>query len=337
MAESRIDPYVRKNPGDVIRSGDWNEAQVLVREDITQINDSFNTHTHTGEADGLRIPRNGIEPNAINETLVDPNSALKIASLEVGEDTKLNRVNINGPLSIGTSNTTHIMNLPAGEASLSLGENIFVNGEGSTGRISNNAFRKDGSWQFADPSARASTISLRDNGMIEMYGTVTPGQSDWKKLFGMDASLNVAYFPGKLIRRMYIATDLGPNDGTDQGQIKSRILNINKAYKDTAIRILYCDNFRVLGHTKAARWEIRVDGKAPPGGAIYQDKYTRNYSTHNMNQHEPATILGYAQGLSVGDHQIQIWIGPSPGYPVADFYTGWNKSRWTIEAEEVWV
>ena len=65
---------------------------------------------------------------------------------------------------------------------------------------------------------------------------------------------------------------------------------------DTAIRILYCDNLRVNGTNVASRWDIRVDGKSPPGGAIYQD----NYGSAG-NYHKPCTIAGYATGLAAGN------------------------------------
>lgn len=336
MSTNRPDPFVRKNPGDVIRSGDWNELQVLARENIDKVNGELKSHNHA-EGVGLKIPGEGIEEKAINESHIDPESNLVINQLNVATETQLAKAKISQHLSIATRSEKHLLNLPGDNNSLSLGDNIFINGQGSTGRISNNAFIQDGKWTISDPAARASTIELRDNGMIEMYGTATPGGTDWRKMFGFDASLNVAYFPGKMVRRMFIATGLGPNDETDNGQIKSRVLNFNKAYNDTAIRIQYCDNFRIYCNNCAARWEIRVDGKAPPGGPIYQDKYTGTAIGTITNQHEFTTILGYAQGLPAGDHQIQIWVGPAPGYGVANYYTGWNNSRWTIEAEEVWI
>ncbi|MBU2437131.1 MAG: hypothetical protein KKE55_05490, partial [Candidatus Omnitrophica bacterium] len=83
---------------------------------------------------------------------------------------------------------------------------------------------------------------------------------------------------------------------------------------------------------KGGRWEIRVDGVAPPGGALIYDIYNRT----SVNPHHSRTWVGYVEGLGVGTYQIQIWVGPSPGYSGVDNYTGWNNSRWTIEAEEVY-
>lgn len=137
---------------------------------------------------------------------------------------------------------------------------------------------------------------------------------------------------GSIIGKVTMTTGLGPGDDTNEGQITSRVLNFKKLYTDTAIRILYCDNLRVNGNDVAARWEIRIDGSTPPGGAIVQDKYGSS-----GNYHEPATILGYATGVSDGDHEIQIWVGPVPGRSAGEAATGWSNSRWTIEAQEVWI
>ena len=129
-----------------------------------------------------------------------------------------------------------------------------------------------------------------------------------------------------------MATGLGPEDGTDNGQIVSRVLTFTKINADTALRILYCDNLRVNGNDVAARWEIRIDGQSAPGGAIFQDKYGSS-----GNFHEPVTILGYALGVSAGSHTIGVWVGPISPRGIADAYTGWNGSRWTIEVQEVWL
>ena len=136
---------------------------------------------------------------------------------------------------------------------------------------------------------------------------------------------------GDFIRRVAVATGLGPNDDTDIGQITSRILNFKKLYHETAIRILYCDNLRVNGNDAAGRWEIKIDGQFPHGGRIYQDVYLN--AGYNRF---PATIIGYAKRISMGEHQIQVWVDRISTHSV-DNYTGWENSRWTIEAQEVWI
>ena len=59
----RPDPYVKKDPGDIIYSGDWNELQIKTKED-------FRTHRHTGGDDGTQVPREGVAPNAVDGSLI---------------------------------------------------------------------------------------------------------------------------------------------------------------------------------------------------------------------------------------------------------------------------
>jgi len=173
-------------------------------------------------------------------------------------------------------------------------------------------------------------VYLNTNGNSYLNGgNVGIGTSTPSEKLQVSGNLNVS---GDIIRRVSMATGLGPEDQTDDGPIASRVLNFVKRYADTAIRIIYCDNFRVNGNNVAARWEIRIDGGIPPGGAIYQDKYgsTGNY-------HEPGVIMGYARGIAAGAHLIGVWVGTPPAYVRCDAYTGWGSSRWTLEAQEVWL
>jgi hypothetical protein len=167
-------------------------------------------------------------------------------------------------------------------------------------------------------------------GYNTIYATGRNGSQDLNLKARNDGTVTVRG-NGKLIRKISMATGRG-NDGKDNGYVVSRTLTIIKAKTDTALRILYCDNFRVTGTNVAARWEIHIDGKSTSNGGIYQDIHSSN-----GNRHAPATIMGYATGISVGTHTIQIWVGKNVSHPQADAFTGWNESTWTIEAEEVLI
>lgn len=281
----RPDAYVRKDPGDIIRSGDWNEMQIRAREEL-------HSHQHTGGGDGALIQGGSIASDA----------ELAVTSLATSGNTT-----VNGDLKVN-------------------GKVILDGVDDLLARF--NAMQSD-------------TVSFA-------------------KEVSIGGSLDVK---GPLIRKVQMATGLGPNDSTRNGQIASRILKFNKRYAETAIRILYCDNFRVFRSDSGgdARWEIRIDGNSLPGsGAIVQDKndqgsviwasfsgtaspgsvnYLNNKVTINVanggsgSHIAPAAMLGYVSGISAGAHVIGVWVSSNSG----DAYTGFNNSRWTIEAEEVWL
>ena len=101
-----------------------------------------------------------------------------------------------GKVGIGVIDPNFTLSLPDGDATISLGNNIFVNGSGSTGRISCNSYMLNGVWQILNSSVYSSTIELRNSGIIEMYGTTSVGQpSSWTQMFGFDAPNNKVYFP----------------------------------------------------------------------------------------------------------------------------------------------
>ncbi len=258
----RPDPYVRKDPNDIIRSGDWNELQIQTREEIL-------SHTHTGIYDGKH--HGSLIPGAA----IDPATGVSIRTLTTS-------------------------------GNLTVGGDLKVNGKLLLGDIA---------------GLLATVKGLKGNVGI---GTETP-----RAKLEVIGDLNVT---DGFVRRISMATGLGPVDGTRSGPITSRVLTFTKHYADTAIRIIYCDNFRVNGSNVAARWEIRVDDGIPPGGPIYQDKYASG-----GNYHEPGVIMGYAQGIVPGVHKIQVWTAIAPEYPECDACTGWHSSRWTLEAQEVWI
>lgn len=91
----RPDAYVRKDPGDIIRSGDWNELQIRAREEIRG-------HKHTGKEDGAQIPRTGIETHAINGNLIDPAADVTVNTLTTNTNlTVKGDLTINGKAILG--------------------------------------------------------------------------------------------------------------------------------------------------------------------------------------------------------------------------------------------
>lgn len=138
---------------------------------------------------------------------------------------------------------------------------------------------------------------------------------------------------GTVVRSLWATSGNGPDDATDMGRITTRTLRMTKLFADTALRVVYCDNFRVAGKNVACRWEIRVDGisVAPP---IIADRYEEL-----GNRHHHGTVMGYARGVAAGVREIQVWVvgHPHNNFQPTDAHTGWSNSTWTLEAEEVWM
>lgn len=134
------------------------------------------------------------------------------------------------------------------------------------------------------------------------------------------------------IKTMFYATANGPMNGLDIGQITSRVLTIVKKENNTAIRISYTDNLRTLGPNKACRWELKVNGNSSTIQPLVYDFFA---SLQGENPHRSRTLVGYFKGLTAGTHEIQVWVGPTPGYSNCDCYTGFSNSTWVLEAEEV--
>jgi len=182
-----------------------------------------------------------------------------------------------------------------------------------------------------DPGKKGDTGEKGDPGTsswVDGSGKVTTTVNVGIGTTAPGAKLDVA---GNLIRTIAYATNNGPNDGTDVGQIKSRVLSFSKAKTDTKIRISYTDNLRTHGNAKGCRWEIRVDGRSCPNQALVYD----DYASGNDNTHSSRTVAGYCSGVAAGSHTIGIWVGNTPGYSGSDCYTGWSSSTWVIEAEEI--
>ena len=361
----RPDPYVRKDPNDIIRSGDWNELQIRTREDIYK-------HTHTGKNDGSLIPGAAIEPAAevsirtlatsgnlsvggdlkVNGKALLGDIADLLATVKSLQDDKLSRTGgtisgtlqldkdllVYGPVGIGTRLTVRGGAGGAGtpkdpDSGLGYGGQLAIKG---------NAAQLD----FISTEYDDWAIYVHNNKMrfvrqpwsyelvLDGRGNVGIGTETPRAKLEVIGDLNVTE---GFVRKISMATGLGPSDETDNGQIGSRVLSFHKIHADTAIRILYCDNIRVRGNNTAARWEIKVDGSAPPGGSIFQDKYSVcDGGVTIVDRHDPTTILGYAVGIPPGDHKIGVWVGPIPPYS-CEAYTGWQSSRWTLEAQEVWI
>ena len=82
---TRPDPYLKKDPGDIMLAADWNEMQVQSREELQR-------HAHTGGADAPPIGRAGIAPGAIDGARIDPAADVAVKSLRVNGRAMLDEI-----------------------------------------------------------------------------------------------------------------------------------------------------------------------------------------------------------------------------------------------------
>jgi hypothetical protein len=113
-----------------------------------------------------------------------------------------------------------------GNGSLVVGDRLFVQGRpGDTASITKNAFiNATGKWEVKDTSKKAFTIELRES-MLELYGTVTNGKTDWRKMATFNAANNQIDFPGPEVRgKLWTSQEFewkqNPWAGTDSGSWK---------------------------------------------------------------------------------------------------------------------
>ena len=107
--------------------------------------------------------------------------------------------------------------------------------------ITNNAYiNASNAWQIKDTTKKAFTMELRDSGMLELYGTVTDGKADWRKMATFDAANNQTEFPGndsKVIVRgkLYVEGGLMYYWGPDKAwkNVQNRADNFAGSYTTT--------------------------------------------------------------------------------------------------------
>jgi len=144
---------------------------------------------------------------------------------------------------------------------------------------------------------------------------------------------------GSLIRKVYRNSNFSEKtfhvDSTTPGQIPDKTLVFKKLKNETSIKIEYSDY--IGGYHNgclSAYLEIRINGESCPGGKLqYYDYICDNDEVARTHTYQ--TFKGFCDGLDAGTYEIQLWIHKHSSSHKC-FYVGSERSRWTIEAEEVY-
>jgi microcystin-dependent protein len=102
-----------------------------------------------------------------------------------------------GRIGIGTTTPEHVVDIRSKDTKtpFSIDNALYLDNHNGTVRITNNAFVNDGGqWQIKDAQKKAFTLELRDSGMLELYGTTTNGEANWRKMATFDAPNNAISF-----------------------------------------------------------------------------------------------------------------------------------------------
>lgn len=124
-----------------------------------------------------------------------------------------------------------------------------------------------------------------------------------------------------------------PARGEDNAfPIVDRVLEFTKVNDNTALRLLYADNFRVYngGH---CRWYLRVDKNICKDGKNLMYIANSVHTNASENDHVPGAFMGYCLGISKGKHTLKAGVQSGGNH---DCYTGW-ESNFYLEVREIAV
>ncbi len=96
------EPYIRKQPNDLIRAADWNQIQIDARDDIAQ-------HQHTGGADGTLLGTASLQDDAVTAAKI-ADGAVGFAHLATEVRSAIQDAGLEPELIPNAVNTVHIAN-----------------------------------------------------------------------------------------------------------------------------------------------------------------------------------------------------------------------------------
>lgn len=169
------------------------------------------------------------------------------------------------------------------KAAFSIDEALFLHGSlGGTVRVTNNAYVDEkGVWQIKDKNKKAFTLEIRDNSTLDLYGTQTTGETDWRHMARFDAANNQVLFPNGEVKISRLTASVQHA----RYQIDNRqeaVYEISPRYHLSLVGEVYG------GSTKTIPYDTFIALCADPDGCQVRMAMTR---WDNNNQTESASVF----------------------------------------------
>ena len=122
-------------------------------------------------------------------------------------------------------------------------------------------------------------------------------------------------------------------DDRDSGPADGRVLTFDKLEADSVLRITYSDNIRVhsknpeaLIGTPGTRWIVHLDGiPTQVRTRLLNHAHVAGVGfARAVNSHRQSTLIGYLEGVSAGQHTINIVLFDEGN--ANDAFTGFTSS-----------
>ena len=106
----------------------------------------------------------------------------------------------------------------------------------------------------------------------------------------------------------------------------------NKLQSNSALRVSFQGNMRVLGSSQCNRWYFKFNGNECSGPMTIEAVVYNYWPSGNPNLLHHRSFEGYCENIPQGAVRVELWVGKCRGYTLGNARTGWNSvSRIMIE------
>ena len=111
--------------------------------------------------------------------------------------------------------------------------------------------------------------------------------------------------------------------------------SFNKLLSETAIKVSFQGNMRVIGSSKCNRWFFKLNGNECSGPMTIDAVVYNSWPSGSPNLLHHRSFEGYCENIPQGTVRVELWVGSCPnGHTLGDANTGW-KSVSRIMIQEV--